>query len=256
MPLEVLCSMRSSCGTCWRLIKTEQAATTATWDTQERWLLRGIPLWDLDSSRGYEGHQKVQAAEAVQEDVVTEAPADDTEPVAPAPTLPMQAKVKKTAKVIPTQGTAAGKGTPSSSKKQAEGKEKESDIPAESDDDDADEEEGEENPEQVLETQQKRKRAPAVHFDASPESGKEQPKKKAKTAASANAEFKPPSRSGSQPSRGTVASQSGKSEVARSLNSRLAKVAGPKKKEVTINPSVLPLFAVMCARGLEHSLST
>ena len=104
-------------------------------------ILRGIPLWVSDSSRGYEGHQKVHAAEAVEEDVVTEAPADDTEPVAPAPTLPMQAKVKNTAKVIPTQGTAAGKGTPSSSKKQAKGKEKEWDKPPESHDDDADEEE-------------------------------------------------------------------------------------------------------------------
>ena len=54
---------------------------------------------------------------------MTEAPADDTEAVPPAPTLPMQAKVKKTAKVIPTQGTAARKGTPSSSKKQAKEKE-------------------------------------------------------------------------------------------------------------------------------------
>ena len=108
---------------------------------------------------------------------MTEAPADDTEPVAPAPTLPMQGKVKKTAKVIATQGTAAGKGTPSSSKKQAKGKEKELDKPAESDDGDVDEEEEEEDPEQVLETQQIRKRAPAAHFDASPESGKEQPEK-------------------------------------------------------------------------------
>ena len=164
------------------------------------------------------------------EDAVTEAPADDTEPVAPAPTLPMQAKVKKTAKVIPTQGTAAGKGTPLSSKKRAKGKEKGSDKPAESDDDDADREEKKEDPEQVLESQQKRKRAPATHFDASPESGKDQPKKKAKTAASASAEFKPPSRSGAQPSRGTVASPSGTSAVARSLGSRLAKVAGLKKK--------------------------
>ena len=209
--------------------KTEQGATAATWDTQEEWLLRGIPLWVLDSNRG-QGHQQVHAAEAVQEDVVTEAPADDTEPVAAAPTLPMQAKVKKTAKVIPTQGTAAGKGTPSSSKKQAKGKEKESDKPAESDDDDTNEEEEEEDPEQVLETQQKRKRAPAAHFDASPESGNEQPKKKAKTAASATAEFKPPSRFGAQPSRGTVASPSGTSAVARSLGSRSAKVAGPNKK--------------------------
>ena len=210
--------------------QTEQGATAATLDTQEEWLQRGIPLWVLDSNRGHEGHQQVHAAEAVQEDVVTEAPAEDTEPVAPAPTLPMQAKVKRTAKVIPTQGTAAGKQTPSSSKKQAKGKEKESDKPAESDDDDADKEEEEDDPEQVLETQQKRKRAPAAHFDASPESGKEQPKKKAKTAATASAEFKPPSRSGAQPSRGTVASPSGTSAVAGSLGSRWAKVAGPKKK--------------------------
>ena len=210
--------------------QTEQGATGATWDTQEEWLLRGVPLWVLDSNRGYEGHQKMHAAEAVQEEVVTEAPADDTEPVAPAPTLPMKAKVKKTAKVVPTQGTAAGKNTPSSSKKQAKGKEKESDKPGESDDDDGDEEEEEEDPEQVLEPQPKRKRAPATHFDASPESGKDQPKKKAKTAVSASAEFRPPSRSGAQPSRGTVASPSGTSAVARNLGSRLAKVAGPKKK--------------------------
>ena len=49
---------------------------------------------------------------------MTEAPADHTEPVAPAPTLPSQFKVEKTAKVVPTKGTAAGKGTPLSSKKQ------------------------------------------------------------------------------------------------------------------------------------------
>ena len=102
---------------------------------------------------------------------------------------------------------------------------------AESDDDDTDEESEEDDLEQVLETQQKRKRASASHFDASsPDSGKEQSKKKAKTAASATAEFKPPSRSGTLPSRGTVASPSGTSTTARSLGSRLAKVAGPKKK--------------------------
>ena len=117
-----------------------------------------------------------------------------------------------------------------SGRKQTKRKEKESDKLAESDDDDADEEEEEQDTEQVLETQQKRKRAPAAHFDASPESGKEQPKKKAKTAATASAEFKPPSRSGTEPSRGSVASPSDTSAVARSLGSRLAKVAGPKKK--------------------------
>ena len=185
--------------------QTEQGATAATWDTEKDWLLRGIPVWVLDSSRGFEWHQQVHAAEAVQEQIVTEAPADDTKPVAPAPTLPSHAKVKRTAKVVPSKGSAAGKGTPSSTKKPAKGKKK-SDKPRESDDDDANRETEEEDPEQVLETQVKRKRGPAAHFDASPDdSGKDQPEKKAKTAASASGEFKPPSRSAAQPSRGTVA---------------------------------------------------
>ena len=186
----------------------EQGVTGAPWDTQEDWLLRGIPLWVLDSNRGHEGHQKVHAAEAAQEQIVCEAPVDMSESTAPrrAPTLP---KLNKTAQVVPTRGTAAGKGTPSSSKKQAKEKGRGSDKTEESDDDDGDEEE-EDDPEQVLEPQQKRKRAPASHFDARPDdSGKDQPKKKAKTAASASAEFTPPSRSGAQPSRGTVASPSG-----------------------------------------------
>ena len=62
-------------------------------------------------------------------------------------------------------------------------KEKESEKAGESDDDNADEEEDEEDPEQVLETQQKPKWAPGAQFDASPDSGKHQPKKKAKTAS-------------------------------------------------------------------------
>ena len=187
------------------------------------------------------------AAEAVKEDVVTEAPADNTEPVAPAPTLPMQAKVKKTAKVVPTQGTAAGKGTSSSSKKQAKGKEKESDKPAESDEADADEEEDEEDPEQVLETQQKRKRAPAAHFDASPEPGKGQPKKKAKTAARASAEFKPPSRSGALPSRGTVASPSGTSAVAKALVPGWLRLLDRTRDESPLT-QVFRLFLQSCVR--------
>ena len=83
--------------------------TAATWYTEEEGLLRGIPLWVSDTNRGHKGHQKVHAAEAVQEQIVTEAPADDSEPVAPAPTLRSQAKLKKTAKVVPTQATAARK---------------------------------------------------------------------------------------------------------------------------------------------------
>ena len=52
------------------------------------------------------GHQKVYAAEAAQEPIVSEVPADESESTAPknAPTLP---KLKKTAKVVPTRGTAA-----------------------------------------------------------------------------------------------------------------------------------------------------
>ena len=90
--------------------QTEQGATAATWDTQEEWLQRGIPLWVLDSNRGHEGHQQVHAAEAVREDVVTEAPADDTEPVAPAPTL--QAKVKKVFESCTKSGYCSRKGNP------------------------------------------------------------------------------------------------------------------------------------------------
>ena len=83
----------------------------------------------------------------------------------------------------------------------------------------------------MLKTQQKPRRARASHFDASPDdSGKDQPNKKAKTAASASAEFKPPSRSGAQTSCGTVASPSRGSMVERNPGSRLAKVAGRKKK--------------------------
>ena len=131
--------------------QTEQGMTAATWDTQEEWLLRGIPLWVLDSNRGHEGHQKVLAAEASQEQIVTEAPVDDSKSSAPkpAPTLP---KLKTTAQVVPTRGTAAGKGTASGSKKQAKGKGKESDKPEESDGNDGDEEKEEEDPAQVRQT--------------------------------------------------------------------------------------------------------
>ena len=211
--------------------QTERGATVATWDTQEVELLRGIPLWALNSSQGFEGHQKVHAAEAVQEQIVSEAPTDNSDHVAPAPSLPSQAKVKKTANFQPTQESSAGRGTPSSGKKPAKGKKKESDKPEESDNNNADDETEEEGSEQVLGTKVKRKWAPAAHFDASPDdSGKGQPKKKAKTAASAGAEFKPTSHSGAQPSRGGVASPSGTSTVARNLGPRLSKVAGPKKK--------------------------
>ena len=110
-------------------------------------------------------------------------------------------------------------------------KEKESDKPADSDDDDANEETEEEDPAQVLETQHKRKRAPAAHFDASlDDSSKDQPRKKAKTAATASAVFKPAWRSGAQLSLGTVVSPGETSTVARSLGSRFAKVAGPNTK--------------------------
>ena len=210
--------------------QTEHGVTAATLDTQEEWVLRGILLWVLDSNRGHEGHQKMHAAEAAQELIVSEVPVDEIESTAPKPVPTLPKHLKKTAQVVPTRGAAARKGTRSSSRMQSKGKGKESDKTEESDDDDGNEEE-EYDPEQVVETQQKRKRASASHFDASTDdSGKDQPKKEAKTAASATAEFKPPSRSGAQQSPGTVASPSGGSPVARILNSGLAKVGGPKKK--------------------------
>ena len=93
---------------------------------------------------------------------------DDSESNVPKPAC--------TAQVTPPRATAAGKGTPSSSKKAKE-KGKESDKAEETDNEDGDREEEGEDLEQVLETQLKRKRAPASHFDASPDdAGKEQPK--------------------------------------------------------------------------------
>ena len=99
----------------------EQGVTEEPWDTEEQWFLCGIPLWVLDSDRGHERHQEVHAAEATKGQIVSEAPVDDSESTAPkrAPTLP---KVKKTAQVVLTRGTAAGKGIPSSNKKQAKEK--------------------------------------------------------------------------------------------------------------------------------------
>ena len=57
----------------------------------------------------------MHAAEAAREPIVSEVPVEETESTAPkpAPTLP---KLVKTPQVVPTRGTAAGKGTPSSSK--------------------------------------------------------------------------------------------------------------------------------------------
>ena len=92
--------------------QTEQGATAATWDTQEEWLQRGIPLWVLDSNRGHEWHQQVHAAEAVQEDVLTEAPADDTEPVAPAPTLPKAIQGEEDCQSYTNSGYCSRKGNP------------------------------------------------------------------------------------------------------------------------------------------------
>ena len=146
----------------------EQGVTGATWDTQEHWRLPGIPLWVLDSERGHEGHRKVHVAEAAQEQIVSETPGDSSESTTPEPACPLP-KLKKTAQALRTGGTAAGKGTPLSSKKQAKEKGKESNKAEEREDEDRDEEEEEDDPDQVLRTQQKWKRAPTSHVDASPD---------------------------------------------------------------------------------------
>ena len=81
--------------------QVEQRVTGAPWATQEDWPLRGIQFWVSDRSRRDDGHQNLHAAEAAQEQIVSEAPVDDSE-YAPkyAPTLP---KLKKTAQVVPTR---------------------------------------------------------------------------------------------------------------------------------------------------------
>ena len=144
----------------------------------------------------------MHAAEAGQEQVVSEAFGHDSESstTKTAPTLP---GMKKTARVLPTRGTAAEKETPSSSNKQAKERRKESEKAEETDGENADEENEEEDPDHVLETQQKQKPAPTSYFDASPDdASNDQPKKKLKT--SARTEVKPALCSGSQPSSGTV----------------------------------------------------
>ena len=154
----------------------EQGVTVAPWDTKKHWLLHGIPLWVLNSDRHHKGHKRVHVAQAAQEQIVSEAPVDGGESTTtkPAPTLP---KLKKTAEVVRTQGTALGKGNPSSSRRQAKEKGKESDKAKETDDEDGGEEEEEEDLDEVLETQQKQKRAPTSHYDASPDdAAKDQPK--------------------------------------------------------------------------------
>ena len=57
----------------------------------------------------------MQRAEAAKEQIVTEAPVDESDSTAAksAPTLPKH--LEKTAQVVPIRGTAAGKVTPSSS---------------------------------------------------------------------------------------------------------------------------------------------
>ena len=62
--------------------QTEQGVTAATWGTQDEWLLRGIPIWVLDSNAVLEGHQKVHAAEAAQDQIVSEVPIDERESTA------------------------------------------------------------------------------------------------------------------------------------------------------------------------------
>ena len=107
----------------------------------------------------------------------------------------------------------------------------------------------------MLETQQKRKRAPAFHFDVSPDDlGNDQLKKKAKSAASASAEFKPPSHSGAQPSRGTVASPSGKVQWQETWVPGWLRLQDRRRSKSRLtHVFFLFFFAVMFAPGLAHS---
>ena len=111
----------------------------------------------------------------------------------------------------------------------------------ETNNEDAHKEDEEGDLDEVLETQLKLKRPPTSGFDASPDDvPNDQPKKKAKTAASA--EFKPPSRFGSQPSCGTIASPSGVGSVARSLSAKLAKWQHRRRSKSRLNELFFSLF--------------
>ena len=236
--------------------QTEQGATAAPSDTQEEWLQRGIPLWVLNSNRGHEGHQQVHAEEAVQEDVVTEAPADDTEPVAPAPTLPIQPKPKKTAKVIPSQGTAAGKGTPSSSKNQAKGKEKESDKPTESDNDDTDEEEEEEDPSKYWRPSRSASGQPPLTSMQAPHLVRNSRRRKRRLL--------PPLVQSSSRPRVLVPSRLvvplplrvGQVRWQEAWVQGCLRLLDQRRSKPPLTQVFLLVFAVMCARGLAHSPST
>ena len=78
----------------------------------------------------------MRVAQAAQEQIVSDAPVDNGESTTtkPAPTLP---KLKQTAQVVRTRGTAAGKGNPSSSKRQAKEKAKKSDKAEATDDEES-----------------------------------------------------------------------------------------------------------------------
>ena len=84
----------------WYMLETDQrehGGTAATCDTPEEWLLHGNPRCVLDSHRGHEGHQKVHAAEATQEPLVSEVTVDESESTAPEPAPTLPEHVKKTA---------------------------------------------------------------------------------------------------------------------------------------------------------------
>ena len=138
----------------------EDGVTGAHRHTQEHRLLPGIPLWVCDSDRGHQAHRKVHAAEAAQEQEVSEAPVAASE--SNVPSLP---KMKKTAQFVPLPSTAAGKGTPSSGQKEAKEKGKESDKAEETEDEEANQEVEERDAVQVMETK-KRKRTPSSPLGA------------------------------------------------------------------------------------------
>ena len=85
----------------------------------------------------------MHAAQACQEEDVSESPVHDSEST--ASTLP---KMKKTAQVVPTRGPAAAEGTTSSSKEKAKEKGKASDNAEETKNEEADKEVEEEDAQQ------------------------------------------------------------------------------------------------------------
>ena len=67
----------------WDTNQMEDGVAGAHWDTQEHWLLRGLPLWVWDSDQDHQVQKKVHAAEATDGEQGTETQKGEGTPGSP-----------------------------------------------------------------------------------------------------------------------------------------------------------------------------